>query len=287
MPRIDKNLISCSIFLYRSVEEARTGYGWGGSGFLLGMRSTVHPAMVHLYAVTNEHVVMDTPVIRYRDEEPVFCACEDWIAHPSGDDLAIRLLGLFPERDQSFVDSDLILTCREMVVADIAFGDECVMIGRFIAPNGEQRAQPVVRFGNLSMFPEPIFQDFRAFNQESFLVDMRSLSGFSGSPVFVYWITPGVMSLVIPPRREDMVKGPRRDLMGEKWLLGIDWGHMPLTQPVLDESGHPVSEGWRFKVNTGIATVVPAWKLLDLLLDTEEVVKAREQQDKEQSKLTP
>ena len=233
--------------------------------------------MVHLYAVTNDHVRLSAPVIRYRDEEPLD-SVSDWISHPDGDDVAIRPLGFFPARERSYVDSDLILERLGVTVADIALGDDCLMIGRFIAPNGEQRAQPVARFGNLSMFPEPIYQESRAFQQESFLVDMRSLCGFSGSPVFLYWVKPGVMSVLIPPRPEDLANAPRRDLMGERWLLGVDWGHMPLTQPVLDEGCLPVSEGWRIKSNTGMAAVVPAWKLLDLL-NLEEVMEAREQSE--------
>ena len=284
VPRIDGKLISCSIFLYPSVDDPRAGRGWGGSGFLLGVRSTAHPAMVHLYAVTNDHVRIAAPVLRYRDEEPMPGTADNWIPHPHGDDLAVRPLGLIPERERPYVDSGLIISSvMETYVNDIDLGDDCLMIGRYIAPGGEQRAQPVVRFGNLSMLPEPIYQDNRAFHQESFLVDMRSLSGFSGSPVFLYWVEPGVMSVLIPPRSQDFPNLDKRDLMGRKWLLGVDWGHMPLTQDVLDENCRPVTEGWRLTVNTGMAAVVPAWKLLDLL-DMEELVKAREQQEEIQSK---
>ena len=180
MPAIDKKLTSCSIFLYPSEDDAKAGKGWGGSGFLLGGLSTTHPAMVHLYAVTNDHVRLTAPVIRYGTGEPMRGTPDDWIPHPDGDDLAIRPLGLVPEREWSFVDKDLILSPMNVVSWDVGPGDDCLMVGRFIAPSGEQLTQPVVRFGNLSAMVEPIYQPKRVFNQDSFLVDMRSLAGFSG-----------------------------------------------------------------------------------------------------------
>ena len=70
----------------------------------------------------------------------------------------------------------------------------------------------------------------------------------------------------------------QRQVMDKKWLLGVDWGHTPLTQPVLDENENPLSEGWKVTLNTGMAAVVPAWKLMDLL-NVEEIVTARDQQE--------
>lgn len=50
------------------------------------------------------------------------------------------------------------------------------------------------------------------------------------------------------------------------WLLGIDFGHLPTYEPVLEsDKTSPISEKWFVRGNTGLMTVVPAWKLLDLL----------------------
>jgi len=54
------------------------------------------------------------------------------------------------------------------------------MVGRYINQELRQFDRPVARFGNLAMLPEPIHQRERSFEQESFLVDMRSQAGFSG-----------------------------------------------------------------------------------------------------------
>jgi Ethanolamine utilization protein EutJ (predicted chaperonin) len=94
--------------------------------------------------------------------------------------------------------------------------------------------------------------------------------------VFLYFVGAGVMS-TLTPIRFDTITG-QRAIMDRKWLLGVDWGHLPTTQDILDQSGKPVSEGWKVAVNTGMAAVVPAWKLTDLL-DLEEVVRSRRELD--------
>jgi hypothetical protein len=279
VPLIDQKLVYCSIFLYPTVEDAKARRGWGGSGFLLGVRSEAHPALVHLYGVTNDHVRVGNPVFRYQDHDPEPGEPDDWVPHPEGDDVAVKRLGLVPERQCNYVDRELILDWGTALTTRLGPGDDCLMVGRYIAPDLEQRKQPVVRFGNLSTWqPELIWQPKRAFNQESFLVDMRSLAGFSGSPVIVYWVKGGVMSLTTTPRPDTVVG--ERSLMDRKWLLGVDWGHTPLTLPVLDRDGEQVDEEWQLTVNTGMAAVVPAWKL-NAILDSDDFVTSRKAGDEE------
>jgi hypothetical protein len=57
---------------------------------------------------------------------------------------------------------------------------------------GKFENMPSVRFGNISMLPnerEPIEDDNLKLrrNQVGYLVEARSRSGYSGSPVFIYW----------------------------------------------------------------------------------------------------
>lgn len=156
-----------------------------------------------------------------------------------------------------------------------------------------------MRFGNLAMMPELINQPKRAFEQESFLVDMRSQAGFSGSPVFVYFESTGWRNLPDLPERlpddsddhdanvkaieanikalEDRVKDrPTSGVMERVWLLGIDWGHLPVWDDVFDGNQNV----GRMRVSTGMAGVVPAWKLFDLLHD-EEMAMARDKAEEE------
>ena len=106
---------------------------------------------------------------------------------------------------------------------------------------------------------EPIYNEKRGLSQESFLVEMHSLPGYSGSPVFVYdhhvrmW------------EQKYMQVGIR--------LLGIDWCHLSTYEPVLEKDSENRFEkinGQFVRSNTGMAGVVPAWKLKELL-NSEEV----------------
>jgi len=63
-------------------------------------------------------------------------------------------------------------------------------------------------------------------------------------------------------------------------LLGVDWGHVPLYEKVVDGRNISHPHGWRVKSNTGMAAVVPAWRLNDLL-NIKELVMQREKDDKE------
>jgi hypothetical protein len=110
-----------------------------------------------------------------------------------------------------------------------------------------------------------IVEDGRELWVEAFLVEMHSLSGFSGSPVFVH-IPPGSY------RGKD--KGMMPFYSEEIGLVGIDTGHKQLTSPVLGPLGQET--GMRVKLNTGVAIVSPVWKILEVL-NEDEFVKQRKE----------
>ena len=144
------------------------------------------------------------------------------------------------------------------------------MVGRLIQYDGKQRNEPVLRFGNLAMMPYPVMQSTRARRQESFLVEMRSLSGFSGSPVIVHWVTVGTRPEPERPRGGVLYASL---VTNKAWLLGVDWGFV---QAASDVHG---SQDDRRLANSGMSAVVPAWKLAELL-DRREFIVAREREEK-------
>src|SRR5205823_4279853 len=96
----------------------------------------------------------------------------------------------------------------------------------------------------------------------------RSISGYSGSPVFVY--KPQQEIKAIPPSPLDPYAGETyvtsiTDPVGVPLLLGIDCGHVRNKEPILDANGNPHPFGWHVETNTGMAIVIPAWRLEDLL----------------------
>jgi hypothetical protein len=133
-------------------------------------------------------------------------------------------------------------------------GDEVFMLGRFISHSGIKRNQPLARFGNIAMMPGELVEDGRGMRVEAFLVEMRSLSGFSGSPVFVY-MGPGTY-------RGDAKMMPfYSETIG---LMGIDTGHTEICAPVL-QTGSRSETGLRASLNTGIAVIAPIWKIREVL----------------------
>jgi hypothetical protein len=279
VPFVVPGLLGTSIFLYPSERDAGDGANWGGSGFLVSISSQANPSRTHLYAVSNDHVIHSCPVIRLvqvdGDSYVLSGTDADWHSHPDGDDIAIRPLGAVAGGEFWSLGADLILSQADIDRDGIGPGDDCLMIGRYINQEFRQFDRPVVRFGNLAMMPERVYQSRRSFEQESFLVDMRSQAGFSGSPVLVYFEEPGWRRLSplsdvgvgddpeanIKALKDHVAERKLSAVMTSTWLLGIDWGHLPVSGDVFD-GNRAIG---RMQVSAGMAGVVPAWKLLDLL----------------------
>ena len=258
MPRIPDKYLDCAVYLYPSELAARDGVNSGGTGFLISVPSAKHEDIQYIYAVTNSHIIENgKPVIRLNTKggEAAILPLEvkHWDSHQDGDDIAVSFLGTLPDHYQIHaIPTDMFL--HEEAVKDylIGPGDDVFMVGRFFAYDGKQRNTPSVRFGNIAMMPgEPIYQQDRNRHQESFLVEMRSLAGFSGSAVFRYDAVVDV----------DMTSVIFDNSAHPPVLLGIDWGHITTAKGE----------------NANMTCVVPAWKLIELL---DEVEMQREDQDK-------
>ncbi len=278
MPRIRDEYLDCSIYLYASEKDAQEGARSGGCGFLVGIRTTNLPNNVLIpYVVTNKHVVENgNAVIRMktRDGKNSFLTTDSnsWRFHPAGDDLAVRVIRFdWMTHQYNYVPRNILLDKKIASSMKIGPGDETFAIGRFVNHEGKQQNLPTVRFGCIAQMPfEPIIQD-TGFDQESFLVEARSISGYSGAPVFVY--------ISVFSEREGIDDWyPSSDLTQFKewgslkahgpWLLGVDWGHILDWEPLRYENGERVKLGdrkVRVRVNTGMMAVVPARKLAELL----------------------
>jgi len=305
MPPIPRHLLDCSFYLYPSVKSAQDGDASGGSGFLAHVPSE-HEGFIHLYAITNKHVVdggcrflrlnTNDGKLDVISSEP-----DDWTTHPEGDDLAIMPIETIDENFKWLsVGTENFINQNTFDDYSIGPGDEAFLIGRLVTAAGHQRNTPVVRFGNISMMAdpaEPVVLEAR--KQEAFLVECRSLSGFSGSPVFIRTTQtyrdghvpkafqpkpmppaqPGTPTATITHQLVSGTFGP--------WLLGIDCAHVPLWKPVYEsDCKTKTPEGYRIEANTGIACVIPAWRILDLL-NGGEFVKARKRDDARTAKRKP
>jgi hypothetical protein len=141
----------------------------------------------------------------------------------------------------------------------LGVGSDVFMIGRFIDHDGGQTNRPAARFGHISVLPAPIIQSNHV-KADSFCIDMHSRTGHSGSPVFVYR-TPGTDIGFI----QTMQTGP---YFG---LLGIHWGQFPELWEIKKETipqteaSSIIREGQYIKGQSGMACVLPAWSILEVL----------------------
>lgn len=273
MPSIPLEVRECAIYLYASEEAAEEGTQAGGSGFLVIIPVAEHEEEgATFYAVTNVHVVANGfTCVRLNTldggHDSVALRAEDWVHHPEGDDLAIAELDLpreFRELRIKAILPDSFVEGGDPTIFGV--GQDVYMIGRYVSHEGRQQNLPTARFGNIAQLPYEPVQTVSGLAQQAFLVDMRSLAGYSGAPVFVYRSRP------------DLNTNPDSWVTGfEQRLLGIDSGHLPALGRVLKEDkGAAVEPALWAEQNSGMATVIPAWRLTELLFD-EDVVRKREE----------
>src|SRR5256885_7661028 len=189
--RIDPEVLNCALYLYPSPEAAENGERAGGSGFVVGIPSTVGSSSGFFsYAVTNRHVIEDAhaTVVRLNTTADTFAVLpldpRSWLSHPRGEDVAACALGLERTHRVSFVSTRLFLT-KEQALINAWVGAEVYTVGRFVNHEGLQKNQPVVRCGNIAAIPGDPIRQKGGRQQVSYLVEGHSMSGYSGSPVFV------------------------------------------------------------------------------------------------------
>lgn len=284
MPRIPEIILNSTVYLYPDVEDAQCGSEIGGSGFLFGWPSQSGCSKaVHCYAITCRHVVLGgSPVVRVnlRDRssgyEKTFSmdfSKDDWVCHSDQD---IAVCPLPPDAkmelwDASCIGPDFVLTLDQFREMQVGPGDDLVYIGRFMSHAGKYQNMPSVRFGNISMNPceeEPIeYEDPETGERKSqvgFLVEARSRSGYSGSPVFLI---------------NEINKSNKRWLMpmfGELRLLGIDFAHIPEKITLSNPEG---SVKWQAEVHAGMMGVIPSWHILEFINTSPRLIEQRRRDD--------
>jgi len=285
MPRLPDNTLDVAIYCYGSEPEARDGKQAGGSGFLLGVRAympepveaepLIPPrppepklfdtalARWFCYAVTCKHVAKKAPVIRLNryagGVDIIPLRSEDWHCH---DDYDLAIVAIEPKDPKTLmVPVEILLTPEESETLDVGIGDDVYSVGRFINHEGRQTNRPSVRFGNISVMPaDPVIVKGIG-PQEAYLVETRTIPGYSGSPVFLE-IHPWELQWSGELRRNLADKG-----IPAVRLLGVSGGYLYRNEPVQVRIGGRRFDGWRAESNSGMMWCIPSWKLLELLND--------------------
>jgi len=152
----------------------------------------------------------------------------------------------------------------------VEIGHDVFFIGLFSQTFGDERNNPVVRFGNISRMPgEPItlprWANSGSFSVKAYLVECRSWGGHSGSPAF--WAFPRSVKRKLGEKDEmwamDYVQG----------FLGLVSAHFDITRKA-ETSGDILGE-IKVGINAGIAVITPAEAIRELLM-REDLVRDRQ-----------
>ena len=267
MARINDQFLDSVVYVYPTESAARSGEQVGGTGFVIQHLIEGRTDLAVHYIVTNSHVAVGgVRFVRFNTKSGgiflVEVLTEQW-THGGVDDVAVIPFALSEELSERLKFAPIVWPTMSLLQEDIprfylGVGDEVVMIGRLAHLRGAPSLnRAVARSGMIAMMPgEPII-DARNFAVEAFLVEMRSLSGYSGSPV-ICTIVPGAWrGLGISQNHGE----------GHQFVLGIDCGHIKMASPVVDESGTRVTEKYQVYEHSGISIVVPAWRIIQLLQD--------------------
>jgi hypothetical protein len=164
-------------------------------------------------------------------------------------DLAITPIGVDANKlDVIFLPSTLLLSNADVAQNKVEEGDSVVFTGLFVQMIGQTHSEPIVREGKIAMMPkEPIQTTLRALG-DIYLVDCHVFGGNSGSPMFI-------------------------DLAGQReggLTLGINYKLLGVVSGYVKETANfelqtVAAYAGTVDANSGIAIVVPAQKILDLL----------------------
>lgn len=258
MPRIDDQIIECAVYMYRDGRSATEGARTGGSGFLAGVRIENRD---FVYAVTNRHVVRDGfAVIRLNTvvgtTAIVDASAQPWYMHDT-EDVAITRIQLTDEHRIRVIPESVLITEEEIRHNNIGPGNHIFMVGRFINLEGRQQNTPALRFGTIAIMPIEPFRNPLGHDTRGYVVEMHSISGYSGSPVFIH-----ILPFEGRPMAGMLIYGYKGESFGPK-LLGIDWGHIPGSGTV---------------ENSGMSAVVPV-SALRTLLNRDDVAAARRSEE--------
>jgi len=187
-------------------------------------------------------------------------------------DVAVTDLRPPDEGDCSALPESMFLDDDRMKEHGISGGDEVFITGLFTKAKGELRNIPIVRTGNVALIPDPgelvpnVKMNGHVADAEVYLIEARSIGGLSGSPVFV-------RATIADKRMVKLASGKEEEMVctfsGSFSLFGLAQGHWSVMPEDKNEANPCTSPKDDEKVNLGIAVVVPAKKILEVLCHPE------------------
>jgi hypothetical protein len=253
--QVPDNIRDCCCFIYCDTGE---GHKLVGTGFFVGEKVAEDGPenFKYVYLVTAKHIVAGikckTPIpnmgIRVNvsggETIDIDIPINSWLFHPDDTsvDAAILPVWNMGGADIKTIPPDIAITDELTKKHGIGIGDEVCITGLFYKHYGNKRNLPILRIGNIAMMLGERIKTTHFGLIQAYLVELRSIGGLSGSPVFVHIVT-------LSPKMEHLL-----------FWLGLMRGHWPTDKESIDTLDASDEQ----QLNVGIGIVVPASKILEI-----------------------
>lgn len=231
----------------------------------------------YVYAVTAKHVVDAVASLGYdkiffrlnigNSTQMFTIDLNKWIYPDDKNvDIAITPFNFSTDFDHLYFPESSFLDEEKIKQNGIDCGDEVFITGLFKHHFGEKKNIPIVRVGNIAMMPEEKLH-LKDRVMDAYLIECRSISGISGSPVFINYGLVREIDGIVKFKQGEQIPS----------LLGLVHGHFDTNSNEIDTIDS--TTGNDEKINVGIAIVIPV-KDLSNLLNSKEILQMQEQSDK-------
>lgn len=202
----------------------------------------------------------------YKDIELDF---DRWLCHGLTD-VAIHPVELPVGVFATWIPVGMLLTTKQTTNLRPKEGAPVCMPCLFSEFFGSNIMHPLIRTGQLALVPSEKIRakvgPSQAQDVEGYLIETLSWGGCSGAPVFIDYC-------------DLTATGPDIHSLGETRLLGLISGHYdvvrkvsrPINENIDDELESEAADALNVPLNSGIALVIPAQAILDLVLDEEQI----------------
>ena len=240
MPQISDELV-------RSIAILLSGAGKPiGTAFVVEHRIVDEDFFYAFYLITCEHCVNNPVRARFSNGLSIEISPNDWRKPTTRDDVvAFEVTDLVaPTRGAiGSINTGSVVRPRE---PNFGIGTDVYMLGLLVDVQDEGQNFPIARFGNLSAFAEDqvLFEQGNGVKRPCHLGDMRSRTGFSGSPVIGYVEFTGLDALSNLQSR----------------LFGVHSAQHSERIRVASEDGYKALD-----IPSSMTRIVPAWEVLSLI----------------------
>jgi hypothetical protein len=297
--RVPNQVLKTAVFLGI---DAPTGREYGGTGYIVSSdygpgyvfeerigRTTLTERYPFMFLVTAAHVAekLEEAIDFYiRANKPDGTLAESkqqqenskWWYHPterSSVDAAAMLLPFDTAKSLDIVPIPVTMFVGNEIIkaGNLGVGDEVFVAGLFKKAQGITKNVPIIRIGNVAMMPEekiPFPTDKRPEQSlHAYLLESRSIGGLSGSPVFIRETIEFDTGKMRFPKgfTINAMDSPTPDIPGFEPIVVRGLGRFHFFGSMIGHWGVDVefSDTQVEAVNFGIAPMVPAHKILEIL----------------------